>query len=661
MVWRQRPAFAGQLLDSLAADMLRFAAQQAAADAGGPSSATGGGGGGGLRPLLALAACSLCMLDAAAAARLPSCHQQLLKLLRLFRDAAVAAAATSEACTDAAAAATAAGPAVVAELAGHVGRLAALAPAAAAAAAAAAVAVATATGQAAAVAVDGGSGSETTPVVGVELDVVTGIADLSLESQQQQEPVAALQQQFAAVAAFAEAAGSQAAVLAQPAAVLALLAAVRCWTQMLLQQPQQQPLLDGAAAALLPQPSASGGGAVGGLLLSLRSYGSKEAVLQSAQQLQLLLRYSPAALTPFLADCEHQAAAVAMAAAAARQDMEQPAVLLSFNLQLLQAAVGLMSDAALHQTWRCLLPLARQGGLVHAAAQQHQQLWLHLLRLLQTTAARLAARSITEAVAEATVRHDETMALLAGVVDEAAGSWASSGGATGGAPAAPSTLAQNQPSLLLALRWMQQAASEYSQQQQQQQQEHYQADSTGAGAAAALRAALACANADPSAPAVRAASLVALVSLVQCSGGALLASSSDPDVAVAVLQTALLHLSDLHPAAASASQQLLLAVAAPLAIATALTAAQGCSDSATATANEKLSPAVMCGTAAAMAIKPQQLVFRPLQMQQLLEFFGSSCQQDATAAAPLQQWLPRLLLSLPASVHQSGTMPLVPQ
>ena len=73
---------------------------------------------------------------------------------------------------------------------------------------------------------------------------------------------------------------------------------------------------------------------------------------------------------------------LAMAAAAARQDMEQPAVLLSFNLQLLQAAVGLMSDAALHQTWRCLLPLARQGGLVHAAAQQHQQLWLHLLRVV---------------------------------------------------------------------------------------------------------------------------------------------------------------------------------------------------------------------------------------------------------------------------------------
>lgn len=648
--WRQQPAFTASLLDSLLADMQRLAGKAAEEAAASAAAADGSSGeaasvpSGSLRQLLALAACVLPLLDAAAAVRLPACQQHLEQLVGICREAVLAAAAGMPA----------AAPALTAELAGHVARLSALAPAAAAAAASEASPPS-----------GGGAGAEAHQAAGgqhVTDELITGgverlnmqdpQAALSLAAAESQpihlklgcgpQPPAGataqqangLQQLFRAVASFATAAASQACVLAQPSAVLALLAAARSWAHMMVQQ-QQQP------AALLPAPGQPGRQSdAGAWLLGLRAYSNKEVVLHTAQLLVLVVQHSPAALEVLLADTVAQAAALDAAEAPSRQPpssaqlpaAEGPAALLLFNLQLLQAAALQLTDAGLLALWRRLLPLARPGSALAVSASQRQEeqphrLWLQLLGLLQAAGQHLAAgtehgTAATDGVALAAAA-DDALLLLADVLTS---------GSVAGAAA--------DPILLAALQWLQEAAA-------WPHNAHIQGTASGSSVAAALRASLGC-TALPSA-AVRAAALCATRAWV-CSGRGCAVLLQDPTLAAALFQAAILHLSDLHPPSAEAAQELLLAAAAPLALSGALATSP----------NSSSGPAVM-PEAAAVALQAQQLGFRPAQLQQWLVYLTGSDGPVAVLTSAgrqqlpsLRQWLPRLLHSMQASAVPAG-------
>ena len=640
--WRQQPTFTASLLASLTADVQGFA-DKAAAAAPGAGAGSGAGSGaadgaadagaaGSLRQLLALAACVLPMVDALVAARQPVCQQHLLQLLAAFRQAAAAAAA----------------PAAVIELAGHVGRLAALAPAASAAAFAA-------------VGLQNHVSSEeqqqaTADHVAVEL-IAASMQALSVQEQQpaatadvehvlvkfriSKQPAAAaeaqlvggLQQQFAAVAAFAEGAASRTEVLAQPAAVLALLAAVRCWLQMLGQQPAEAAAGAGGVLLATAGQSVSQGSesSSSSWLLKLRSYSSKEVVLQAAQLVLLVLQRSPAAvLAALLADTELQAASLLSTGQQLLQSGADAApALLLVNLQLLQTAVPQLPAAGLWEAWQRLLPLARPGVQLAAAGdQQASQLWQLLLRTLQTAAQRLALRR-QQGPADGAAVGGQALALLAAIL----------AGQSTGSDSTP------EPVLLLALQWLQQTAEWPAP----------QAPAAGGdGFAAALAAALACADA-PSAQ-LRAAALAALRALVRGSKGSSLLLQ-DAALAAELFQTAASHLSDLHPAVAAAAQELVLAAAVPLALSSTLAAAGSSS-------SNDSSPAA--SDAVAAALQAQRLGFRPALLQQWLDHLtGTSGPTTVLTAAgqhqaaPLRQWLPRLLASMQAVPGSSnpGALP----
>ena len=634
--WRQQPDFTAALLSSLLADMLRLASKAgAAAQAGGDAAAEAGSS---LRQVLALAACVPPLLDAAAATRLSACQKHLEQLLGTFRQAVLAAAAAGSA--------AAAPAAVAAELAGHAARLAVLAPAAATVAATTA---AEAAAGAAVPAVDVQQAGAPEPRVAVQL-VAASLAGLSLQEERVQlklaitadgpcsprgsravaAPAAAgLQQSFAAVAAFAAAAAEQAAVLAQPAAVLALLVALRSWLLML--QAQAVPL-DDAAALLLPAGSqarslaSSGSGSSSGWLLSLRTYSSKEVLLQAAQVLLPLVQHASVALASLLADT---------AQLASEQQVTDEAAALRFNLCLMHAAVAHLPPAQLASVWQQLLPVAQQhvdGTRLQAAASEGEQqrgseAWLQLLQLLLATHQQLAAGGGAEADGVAV----EALCLLTALL-------------------ASSQLTSSEPATLLALQWLQQAAG-------------WQLPEAGAAAAgsstasvsdchvaAAMQAALACTTAGPAA--VRAAALAALHALAGSRHGSSVLLI-DPSAAAALFQAALLHLADLDPVAAAAAQQLLTAAAAPLALSSCLATAGG----------SAWAPSEAAAEAAAVALQPQQLGFKPAQLQQLLEYVAgsegpaavlTSAGHQAAPAPALQQWLPRLLHTMRAVPPPAG-------
>lgn len=600
--WRQQPAFTASLLGSLLADVQRLAAKAAAEAAGDAAGAT-------LKQVLALAACVLPILDAAAAARLPGCQQHLLQLLGAFQQAVTAAAAA-----DSAAAPTAA---VAAELAGHVGRLAALAPAAAASPPASQSAQAEDEQQPQ-------SASAESPRVAVQL-LVSGMVGLSLHEERvrlqlsvDEGPAGStttrslaqaaehLGQLFAAVAAFAAGATGEADVLAQPATVLALLAALCSWVQMLQAQGVQ---LDGAAELLLPGASDSSGGGAGSAaswLLALRSYASREVVQQAAQLLLFLLQHSRSALDAVLADSAQLAADGSSEPAAAAA--------LSFNLRLLQAAVPQLPPAQLASLLQQLLPHAEPAGAFAPRLLQS------LLQLLQAAAQRLA--TCREPAAAATL--DQVLPLCAAIL-----------GSAGESPPEAVTL--------LALEWLQQAAA-------------WPASVISEGRLAApLSAALACAEAQSAA--VRAAALAAARAWVGSEHGSRLLLR-DAAAAAALYQAALLHLSDAELAVAAAARELLAAAAAPLALAGSLGATGGSSSSSSCASSAVLAEA------AAAALQPQRLGFTPAQLQRLLRHLTDASGPAAVLTGSgeqsppaLRQWLPRLLCSMQAVAPPGDSEP----
>jgi hypothetical protein len=637
--WRQQPAFTAALLGSLTADVQRFADKAAPPGAGAGGGTADNEGASSLRQLLALAACVLPMLDATVTARHPACQQHLLHLLAAFQQAASAVAGA---------------PAAVMELAGHVGRLAALAPAAAAAAAAATSDKPSSEGpqqpagehvavQLIAADVQALSVQEVQPaaanvermLVKLHISEQSAAAPAAAVPTSEAEVVRGLQQQFAAVAAFAEGAASQAEVLAQPAAVLALLAAVRSWLQLLGQQPAGAAA--GAGAVLLAAASDSGGqgssrSSRSSWLLALRSYSSTEVVLQAAQLLLQVLQHSPAAaLVALLSDTELQMAALCSSERNQSEAEVAPALLL-FNLQLLQAAVPQLPAAGLFEAWQRLLPLARPGVQLAASGdQQASQLWQLLLRTLHAIAQRLALGGQQEPAGGATgAVANQSLDLLATII---------AGHCTG-------TSSTPEPVLLLALHWLRQMAEWPAP----------QAPAAGSdGLAATLASALASVE-SPSAQ-LRAAALTALRAWVCGSKGCSLLLQDAP-LASELFQTAVLHLADLHPAAAAAAQELVLAAAAPLALSSTLTATDASPRS------NGGSPAA--SDAVAAALQAQRLGLRPAQLQQWLDHLTGTPGPTAVLtaagqhqAAPLRQWLPRLLASMQAVPGSSnpGALP----
>lgn len=634
---------AATAIDAMQAAAAPAAASPADASSAGASSAAAAAteAANSLRQLLALAACVLPLLDAAAASRLPSSHQHLRTLLDVLRQAVEAAAAVDGASTVAGAAPSSpavAPAALTAELAGHVARLAALAPAAAAAAAAVAESGGSSSGsqpeqqQAAASGEEAASAFESLQL-GEQPSADAGdqqgrqIAQGQMQQGNTAAPAApptaqlvdSLQQLFAGVAAFAASAAGMPDVLAQPAAVLALLAATRSWVQMLLSQSVP---LSPAADLLLPH-----GGS--GWLLALRAYGNRDVILQAAQLLLLLLQHTPAALPALLDDTERQLLQLRAdgsgEAAGAAGEPASVAAALRFNLQLLQAAATQLPPSSLGAAWQRLLPLAQpQTPLAVVPAEQPDQaphrLWLLLLRLLQTTAERLAAGRQPAASG----LQQEWLALLASLLSQHA--------------SAPDAV------LLIALECLEHSAAwpAPAAEAGSLEEDGSTARSGEDPVAAALQAALACCDA-PSA-AVRAAALTAARAWVDGERGSCLLLR-DAATAAAIYRAALLHLSDLHPPAAAAAEQLLVAAAAPLALSGALAGTSAGDSSAGAAA----------AGAAATALQRQQLGFRPAQLQQWLGYLEGGDGPAAVltpagqrAAPPLQQWLPRLLHSMQA-------------
>ena len=615
---RQQPGSAAPLLDSLLGDMQRFvaAAEQAVADAAADKEAGGGTNAAraSLRQVLALAACVLPMLDAAAASSLPSCQPYLLLFMEVLQRTVLAVAA--------AAAASPALPAAImaAELTGHVSRLAALAPAATAAAAAPSTS-------------GGNGGGQTAEAATAALGrLVLNMTEeehhpASAGSTAQQE--ASLQQLFTAVASFAAAAASQRTVLVQPAAPLALLAAVRSWLQMLMGQSVP---LDAAAELLLPSPATQSAKSGSSWLLNLRAYGSKEVVEQAAQLLQLMLQHSPAALQALLADLDHQAAALGSTPGEATQPeqrepdraMASAAAALQFDLCVLQAALPQLSLGMLVALWQQLLHLAQQPSrLADVPAVPTEGLPPHrqlLLQILQAAAEQLVASRHPGAVGVV----QQALQLLTGLLDAHT--------------AAPEQV------ILLGLQWLERTAEwpalpSEAHEQQAAAESRDQLSNGSPGLAAALAAAVVCA--DSHSAAVRAAALAAARALASTESGSTLLLR-DAAAAASVYHTALLHLSDLDPAAAHAARELLLAAAAPLALAATLGDSHG---STTAAASE----------AAVVALQAQQLGVRPAHLRQLLDYIAGAGGPAAVltaagqaAAPPAEKWLPRLLHSMQA-------------
>ena len=642
---QEQPGFLETLLASLLADMQRFvdkavaaalsvqSASAAASDAGpgAGASAAATEATNSLRQVLALAACVLPLLDAAAASQLPSAQQHLAAMLGVLRQAVEAAAAAA----DAAAAAgisqgsSAVAPAALAvELSGHVARLAALAPAAAAAAAGSSAAESSGRSPA-----EQQHSSEQEAAAGEEaaaaiqqLSIAEAVDSAAAGGQQLQPPPPAaeepkgtppaassatqtpdiFQQLFASVAAYAAAAAGVAGVLAQPAAVLAVLGALRSWVQMLA----AQSVPPGTAAELLLPTG-------GGWLLGLRSYGSRDVVLQAAQLLLPLLQHSHAALEALAADIQLQAAQL-QAAASSQPAVAAAAAALRFDVQLLQAAVAQLPQPSVLVLWQQLLPLARPPTPLTAVpadqpGQPPHRLWLALLVSLQAAGQRLV--DSRQLKAGSTQR--EVLALLTSLL--------------GQPTAAP------EPVLLQALQWLEQAAAWPLDAADPEQASS--SCSSREAAAAALKAAVACCEAGQAD--VRVAALAAVRAWLDGELGSCLLLG-DASAAAAMFQTALLHLSDLHPPAAAAAEQLLVAAAAPLALSGASAANAGPSSCA---ADE----------AVAVALQRQQLGFSSAQLRQWLDYLEGSDGPAAVltaagqqAAPPLQQWLPRLLHSMRA-------------
>ena len=589
--WRQQPSFAASLLGSLLADMQRLA-DKAAAEADSDMPAVGGPLPGSLRQVLALAACVLPILDAAAAARVPSCQQCLLQLLQVVQQAVQAAVASG----------APAGAAAVAELAGHVAKLSALAPAAAAAA----LQPASSSG--------GGSTTPRSPGATHERVVVqlaaavqaldvrvepAGAAapavQLQLAVEAQPDVVPGLRQLFAAVVALAGAAVAHASVLAQPAAVLAMLGAVRSWSHTLMKEREQ--LVETVAAELLPAPSQPSGSST--WLLGLRGYGSRDVVQQAAELLLPVVRRSPAALEALLEDTAAQTPGGGMPAADGRD-----AAL--FNVQLLHAAVPQLLRAAQLLVWRRILRL-----VVPDLDSLPQLLRPPLLALLRSTSRQLMTADSGAAVgagaaALAAVAGD-ALQLLAVLIDGCG--------------------AEHEAELQAALHWLEEAAAWPA---------LHDADHS-TDVARVLAVCLACT--DHAAAVVRAGALRASCAWVNTSSGSS-ALLREPRLASSLYQAAILHLSDLHPATAAAARALLLAAAAPLAL------------------GGVLSPSSSNGSvpdAGAVALQPQLLGFTPAQLQQWLDWLAAGGRPTAllTAAGQRQaprvhQWLPRLLQTMQA-------------
>lgn len=655
---QEQPGFLAALLDSLLADMQRFvdkASAQAVQDSAGGSATEGSSAAAAsaaateaassLRQVLALAACVLPLLDAAAASKLPSSQRHLAAFLAVLRHAVEAAAAAADA---AAAAGVAQGSAAVApaaltvELSGHIARLAALAPAAASAAAAGSGTTDSSSSSTAEQRPDDGEQAAAADEVAArgmqQLSIAEPAGTAASAEQPQSQPQQAgeaggtppaiatapqqshsLQQLFAGVADFAAAAAGLTNVLAQPAAVLALLGTLRSWLQMLAAQ--HVPL--GTATELLLPPG-------GGWLLRLREYGSRELVLQLAQLLLLLLQHGPAAVEALLTDTQLQIARLEAAGTSGRSAAAAAAAAaLRFNLQLLQAAVGQLPPATLHTLWQQLLPLVQPPSRLAAvpAGQPEQpphRLWLVLLGLLQAAVQRLigsrqhAAGSVQQ----------EALALLASLLSQQ--------------PSAP------EPVLLHALQWLEQAAAWRLSAAGSAKPSSY--SSVGGAAAAALQAAVACCEAQQAD--VRVAAFTAVGAWARGEPGSCLLLH-EPTVAAAVFQAALLHLSDLHPPAAAAAEQLLVAAAAPLALSGAFGAASSSPSNSTP------------GEAVVVALQRQQLGFRSAQLRQWLDYLEGSDGPAAVLTAagqqeapPLQQWLPRLLHSMRAVLPPGEEAPV---
>lgn len=665
--WRQQPAFTATLLGNLLADMARLAdkATAEAADAaanGSTAAAEGTAGSPTLRQLLALAACVLPMLDAAAAMQLATCCSHLRRFLQVCKQVAAAAAAG--------AVSPAAASLAAVELSAHVSRLAALAPAAVTAdmsgsSSSAApgqqqeprtrmppaekeyvVVQLVASMQALSLAEEHPGGGSDRVHLRLAIQPLTAAAEPSAAAAAPRAAAAdSLLQLFAAAAAFAGAALSAPSTVAQPATALSALAAVRAWLQLLVQQ-QAGGLavqLDAAAQVLLPAPSSSltAGSTDGSWLLSLRAYSSKEVVLQVAQLLALLLPHSPAALSAVLADTAAQAAGlvasaaeqsavgghetVPLAAAGGGPAGADAAALLLFNVRLLKAALPQLPAASLNAIWQCLLPVAAEGLLTAGSQQQTLLLQVRqdLLRLLSSTGQRLVDGHRQFSVA------DDSIAALSQLL---------------------SSSCPPEPAMLAALHWLRQAA-EWLAQSEVPAAETGAGSPTGTGSpassdscCAALSAALACT--DATSAAVRAAALGAASALASGSRGAAVLLA-DAGAAGRVYQSALLHLGDLHIEVAAAARQLLEAAAAPLALAAAIGPAGRSARSGAS--------AIAAQVAVEAALGQQHLGFRPMQLQQLLAFLSSPDAPTAVLtaggqqqAAPLRHWLPRLLLSMRA-------------
>lgn len=631
---QEQPVFLEALLASLLADMQCFVNKAVAAalsvqSASAADSDAGPGAGASaaaaeatnsLRQVLALAACVLPLLDAAAASRLPSTQQHLAAMLAVLRQAVEAAAAAADAAGISQGSSAVAPAALAVELSGHVARLAALAPAAAAAAAGSRTAEQqhsseheAAAGEEAAVAIQ-------------QLSIAEAVVSAAAGGQQLQPPPTAadepkgtpptassatqaadiFQQLFARVAAYAASAAGVTGVLAQPAAVLAVLGALRSWVQMLAAQSVP---LGPVAELLLP--------AGGGWLLGLRSYGSRDVVLQVAQLMLPLLQHSHAALEALAADIQLQAAQL-QATASSQPAVAAAAAAVQFDVQLVQAAVAKLPQPSVLMLWQQLLPLAQPPSPLAAVPtdqpeQPPHRLWLALLVLLQAAGQRLVD---SRQLKSGSIQH-EALALLTSLL--------------GQPTAAP------EPVLLQALQWLEQAAA-WPLDMADPEQRSISCSSREA-AAAALKAAVACCEAGQAD--VRVAALAAVQAWLDGELGSCLLLV-DASAAAAVFQTALLHLSDLHPPAAAAAEQLLVAAAAPLALSGASAAAAGPTSCA---ADE----------AVAVALQQQQLGFSSAQLRQWLDYLEGSDGPAAVltaagqqAAPPLQQWLPRLLHSMRA-------------
>ena len=624
--WRQNPALATRLLDNLQADLERLASergQQRAAPAarrgaGAPGKAgrTGGAWSEATHKLLAVAACAAAILEAAAPAMPEFGLPQLLRYLQ-------ALATTVQQPTMGASSTVAA----VAELSGHVARLASLAEAATALQGSAGSTSSGTRPSAARVAEPAGQQGE-----GMDLSALA--ESLPLEEQAAVRPAggapAAVPPQHApllgacaAAATFCASAVRRPAVLAQPAAVCAVLAAQRRWLQLLIDR-QLEPALEAAAAELLATGPARSPGA--GWLLRLRSHSSKEVLQSLAQLLFLLLQHSATALELLLSDLRAVAAAAAAPAPPAagpakastssagpgsdpgtgdEQEAAQPVVPLLFTVQLLQKAVGQLPAGSAASIWAALHSFALPG------AGLSTQAWCAVLALLHGAAALLVAQQDAEAAAAAAQRYLDLVAVL---------------------------LQSSKLADAVVLRGLQGL---------QHVLPHMPAHGSY-GASLEDTVSLVAAAADAPSAAVRQAATQGLQALASSAAGSRLLLLR-AQAAAQVFHAAVLRLGDVHPAVATAAAQLVVSAAATLAL------AGGVHSSGTGQPTRSSAPAL----AAAAALQPQSRGFRPAQLQQLLSHLTGEAPAAVVLAAAadrqdgeVQQWLANLLPHLPAMPQQ---------